>query len=320
MHKFNKIQTLLKSMKMDDFIDEIPKDINCEICETNKSKLLREKIIFGTNKFGYFPIHCCENCGFIFQKKKFSRNFYNHYYSKIYREITFNSKIPPNLYLQDQKNRGEKLFKFLKKYIPAKGKMVDIGSSVGLMMDPFIKKGWDCYGCDPIESYINYGKEVYNLPVECIQSENLKLKNNSTDLFLILGSLEHVVDVNIVFKKILHAAKKKAIIVLEARGDPLGHTKKFFNFNHHRYFLNNTLELILIKYGFKPLLTTKYPITGGTRQGTIFCIARLEGKKISKNFKNLIKYGKRETFEDIFYKLKYYDYLSEQKPLELLLR
>ena len=93
MHKFNKIQTLLKSMKMDDFIDEIPKDINCEICETNKSKLLREKIIFGTNKFGYFPIHCCENCGFIFQKKKFSRNFYNHYYSKIYREITFNSKV-----------------------------------------------------------------------------------------------------------------------------------------------------------------------------------------------------------------------------------
>jgi 2-polyprenyl-3-methyl-5-hydroxy-6-metoxy-1,4-benzoquinol methylase len=320
MHKLTKIQTLLKFIKMNEFIEEIPIDTNCEVCESNKSRQLRETISLGNNHFVYFPIHCCENCGFIFQKKKFSKEFYNHYYSKIYREITFNSKRPPAMYLQDQKIRGEKLYKFLRKYIPTKGKMVDIGSSVGLMMLPFIKKGWDCYGCDPIESYVNYGKEVHNLPVECIQSENLKLKNNSIDLFLILGSLEHVVDVNLIFQKILKAAKKNALIVLEARGDPLGDTKKYFNFNHHRYFLNNTLELILIKYGFKPILTTKYPISGNTRQGTIFSIARLEGNKISKNFNNVIKYGKRETFDDVYYKLKYYDYLSEQKPLELLLR
>ena len=200
MRKLTKIQKLLRFIKMIEFIEEIPRDTNCEICEANKSKQLREIISLGNNHFGHFPIHCCENCGFIFQKKKFSKEFYNYYYSKIYREITFNSKVPPRLFIDDQIMRGEKLYKFLKKYIPTKGKMVDIGSSVGLMMLPFIKKGWDCYGCDPIESYINYGKKVYNLPVECIQSEDLKLEDNSTDLFLILGSLEHVVDVNIIFK------------------------------------------------------------------------------------------------------------------------
>ena len=140
---------------------------------------------------------------------------------------------------------------------------------------------------------VKHGKEVYNLPVECEQSENLNLKKNSIDLFLAMGSLEHVVDINVIFRKITNAAKKNSIIVLEARGDPLGHTKKFFNFNHHRYFLKNTIQLILIKYGFRPILTTKYPITGATRQGTIFCIAKYEGKKIKKN---KIAHRSRKTY------------------------
>ena len=60
--------------------------------------------------------------------------------------------------------------------------------------------------------------------------------------------------------------------------------------------------------------TTKYPITGPTRGNSIFCIAKYKGKKISKNFKNLIKNGKKETFEDFEYKLKYYDYLANANP------
>ena len=45
--------------------------------------------------------------------------------------------------------------------------------------------------------------------------------------------------------------------------------------NHlHIYFFENTLQLIMVKYGFEPFLTTKYPITGPTRENTIFCLGR----------------------------------------------
>lgn len=307
------LNILLNYFQMNHFKNEKPNSINCEICGSNKSKLIREKISLGKDKFGFFPIHCCLNCGFIFQKHRFSKKFYNHYYKKVYRDFTLNSKKdPPQKYLQDQLSRGKKIYKFIKKYLPKKGNMVDVGSSVGLMMKPFLDKKWNCYGCDPVESYVKYGSEKYNLPVEHMQSEDIKLRKSSVDLFLIMGSLEHVYDVNIVMKKVALAAKKESILVLEARGDPLNDTKKFFNMNHHRYFLNNTLELIMIKYGFEPFLTTKYPISGPTRPGTIFCLGRYKGKKIAKNFKSLIKNGKRETFDDIFYKLKYYDYLSSK--------
>ena len=42
-----------------------------------------------------------------------------------------------------------------------------------------------------------------------------------------MGSLEHVVDVNLVMKKCANAMKKNGILVLEARGDPLGFSKDF---------------------------------------------------------------------------------------------
>jgi hypothetical protein len=82
----------------------------------------------------------------------------------------------------------------------------------------------------------------------------------------------------------------------------------------------NTLELIMIKYGWEPFLTTKFPITGPTRENTIFCLGKYKGERIKKNFQKVIKYGKKETFEDIIFKLKYYDYLAKRQPGELLLR
>ena len=312
------IKKYLKYLNFDKFYK--PKYKRCEICNSNKTKLLRKKISWNNNKFGILPVHCCLNCGFVFQNPRFDTQFYKNYYEKAYRNITLGTQKPPKKYLDDQKSRGKKLFKFLKPHIPKKGSMLDVGSSVGLMLLPFLKNNWKCSGNDPIRSYVDYGKQKFNLPVECILSEDMKLKNRSLDLIIIMGSLEHVVDVNLVMKKCSEASKTNGILVLEARGDPLGNTKKFFNQSHHRYFFENTLELIMIKYGWEPFLTTKYPITGPTRQNTIFCLGRFKGESIKKNFKKAIKFGKKETFDDIFFKLKYYNYLAKNSSNKLLLR
>ena len=56
------------------------------------------------------------------------------------------------------------------------------------------------------------------------------------------------------------------------------------------------------------------------KENTIFCLGRYKGKIVSKNFKKLVGYGKKETYSDIEYKLKYHDYLSRITPGKLLLR
>ena len=290
-----------------------PKYQKCEICNSKQTKVIQKKISWNNKKFGILPVHCCLNCGFVFQNPRFSKKFYSEYYNNRYRDITLKTSIPKKIYLKDMKIRGLKLYNFLRPYLPKKGNMLDVGSSVGLFLLPFLKSGWKCMGNDPVKSFVEYGKKKLGLPVECLQSEDMKLEKRSLDLIIIMGSLEHCHDPNKVLKICSHGIKKNGILVLESRGDPQGKIKDFFNHNHHRYFFNNTLELMMIKHGWKPFLTTKYPICGPTREGGFFCFGKYSGKSVKKNLKKIINYGKKETYESVVYKLKYFDYLASLK-------
>ena len=82
------------------------------------------------------------------------------------------------------------------------------------MMKPFLKSKWKCKGNDPIKSYAEWGKNKYKLPVEWMQSEDMKLKKNSLDLIIIMGSIEHVVDLNETFSFINKLSIKGTILSL----------------------------------------------------------------------------------------------------------
>lgn len=288
------------------------KKIKCDICRSSESTIIREEISWNNNKYGVMPVSCCNKCGFLFQTYKFNKKFYNLFYSEYYRKIIFNDIIPSKSFINDQRSRGKKLYNFLKNYLPKKGKMLDVGSGIGTMLEPFIKSGWTCVGNDPDYHFVKYGKEKLGLPVECIQSEDMTLDNNYYDLIIIMGSLEHCYDPNKVMQKCAEGAKKNSILVLEARGDPQSSTKNYFNHNHHRYFSANSLELIMIKHGWMPILTTSYPITGPTRKGGIYCIGEFSGKK-NKSLKSIINSGKKETVDTVLHRFKYFDYIASNK-------
>ncbi len=287
------------------------KVIKCELCGGKKTKEIRKKVSWSHGKFGILPVHCCLNCGLIFQNRRFNKEFYKEFYKNAYRTITLKSLKPSKELINDQKKRGILLYNFLKKFLPKKGSMLDVGCSTGMFLLPFLRNGWKCKGNDPVISHIEYSKKYYKLDLEAIQSEDMILKKNSLDLIIIMGSLEHAYDPNIVMQKCENAIKKNGILLLEVNGDPLGYSKNYFNHNHHRYFFGNTMELMMRKYGWEPFLTTKFPITGPTRPNTQFCIGRYKGNKIKKNYKNLIKNGKRETYLDLLYKFRYHDYLAK---------
>ena len=117
----------------------------------------------------------------------------------------------------------------------------------------------------------------------------MKLKNNSLDLIIIAGSLEHCYDPNKVLTLCAKAAKKGSLIVLETRGEPRATSKVYFNHNHHRYFSMNSIELMMIKHGWTPFLTTQYPIYGPTRLPGYSAYGRFSSKKPNiKSFKKII--------------------------------
>lgn len=292
----------------------VAKKAKCDVCGSFDNKVIREKISWNNDKFGILPVCCCNVCGFLFQRYKFNKRFYQLFYSEYYRKIIFDDIIPSPTFISDQESRGKKLFQFLKKYTSKSGNMIDVGSGIGTMLKPFMKKGWNCEGNDPDFHFVNYGKYKLKLPVECLQAEDMQIKKNYYDLIIIMGSLEHCFDPNKVLSKCAKSSKKNALLVLEARGDPQSSSKNYFNHNHHRYFSKNSLELIMIKHGWMPIITTSYPITGPTRKGGIYCVGKYVGKnKTNKELRFLISSGKKESFDSVDYRFKYHDNIDSLK-------
>jgi 2-polyprenyl-3-methyl-5-hydroxy-6-metoxy-1,4-benzoquinol methylase len=302
----------LKFTKLNKFDYQV-KEIICDICNSKKKNLLSEKIKWGKN-FDFMPVVSCGNCGYIFQKYKFDINFNRDFYDKTYREKIFKNSLPSKTFLKDQEFRGKMLFKFLQNNfkIPNKGRVLDVGCSVGLFLKPYSKAGWDCYGNDPDKSFINFGKKKLQVNLKDEQAEDMNFKKNLFDLTIIMGSLEHCYDVNKVMMKCYNSSKRDGILVLEARGDPQSSIKNYFNHNHYRYFSLNSLELIMLKHGFEPLLTTRYPITGPSRKGSIFCIGLKTKKKA--NIQSIINISKkRESLLSVHYNFKYTELLNKGK-------
>ena len=59
------------------------KETNCDICNSKKKNLLSKKILWG-KIYGRMPVVSCDECGYVFQKYKFDRNFNKDFYAKTY--------------------------------------------------------------------------------------------------------------------------------------------------------------------------------------------------------------------------------------------
>ncbi len=276
--------------------------IPCEVCGDKEHTVVRDVISIGKGAFGKLPVVTCNTCGFLFQNPRFNKEFYEDYYAKHYRNVIFGNTEPSPEFVQDQIKRGELLYESIKSYLPEYGAILDVGSSVGGMLKTFMKHGWEALGTDPDIGFVNYGKEKLGLPVIAVGAEEMELEDKKYDLIIIMGSLEHVYDPNLTLELCRKAAKPDSLLLLEGRGHPQSATKTYFNQNHHRYYTLNSIELMMIKHGWQPMLTTDDSICGPTRPGGIYSLGRLGPVPTHEEFLKIIRSGKREAPEEVLTK------------------
>lgn len=273
--------------------------IPCEICGDKSYTIIREVISIGKGSFGKLPVVACNTCGFLYQNPRFNKQFYEDYYARHYRNVIFGKSEPSPEFVEDQIKRGELLYESIRSYLPERGALLDVGSSVGGMMMAFMRQGWEALGTDPDIGFVNYGKEKLGLPVVAVGAEEMQLEDKKFDLIIIMGSLEHVYEPNITLNLCHKAAKPGSLLLLEGRGHPQSASKTYFNQNHHRYFTLNSIELMMIKHGWKPFFTTDDLICGQSRPGGIYSLGRLEQVPTQAEFLEIIRSGKREIPEEI---------------------
>ena len=277
------------------------KNINCEICKRNKSKVFQNIGKTGNKPglYGYLPISICYYCGHKYLSPRYPDIFYKEFFKKEYGKSLFKKTDPTKRYLKFQKERGERVYSFLNKFLKKKSnsKLLDHGTATGLALVPWLKNNWNCYGIDPHKPSVKYAKNQ-GLNVRYGFGEKLPFKANYFDLIISLGSFEHAYDINKTFKEFYRTLKKNGILFLRWRSDKLsGSPLEYYNYVTNRYFTKNSLTNLMLKHNFHISKFINNKIEGYDTFEYIIA------KKKNKNFKIKLKSDAKKVLN---YHYKYY--------------
>lgn len=135
----------------------------------------------------------------------YTSNFKSPNYSKYHRDETYN----------EEKKHFNNIFSkrfFLIKKFKKNGRILDIGSSTGNLLEIFLDDQWECWGVEPSESYKLQNKKIHAINMNF---EKAKLNENYFDVVIMNHTLEHVANPDLVIKKIYKILKKDGIIFID---------------------------------------------------------------------------------------------------------
>lgn len=111
------------------------------------------------------------------------------------------------------KNIFTKRFFIASKFKKTPGKVLDIGTSTGTMLDVFKEAGWETWGVEPSESSVVAKEKGHKITRGFF--EDASLPKNYFDLVIMNHVLEHVKDPVMIMKKIYSLLKKGGLVYID---------------------------------------------------------------------------------------------------------
>ncbi|MCM8818095.1 MAG: class I SAM-dependent methyltransferase [Candidatus Omnitrophica bacterium] len=151
-----------------------------------------------------FKIYQCEDCktSFLYPlpvntEKIYDNNYFTLWYIKVYEE---------------RKKYFKNLLKKLKKYIPEKGKILDVGCGIGIFMSLMKENDYQVYGQDISSFALDFCKEkgfkVYNYLSEINSQEKF-------DTITMLDSIAHIKNPIDYLQKCKKLLKQNGVLIIK---------------------------------------------------------------------------------------------------------
>lgn len=149
-------------------------------------------------------------------------------------------------------------FRVAKRFRDKPGRVLDIGTSTGTMLDIFKDDGWETWGVEPSESALVAREKGHELVKGFF--EKVKLPQEYFDLVIMNHTLEHVDDPNVVLGKVYRILKKDGILLVDVPNAGgvgarlLGDRWPYKLPNEHKYqFTRKSLTKVFEKAGFQTI-------------------------------------------------------------------
>jgi 2-polyprenyl-3-methyl-5-hydroxy-6-metoxy-1,4-benzoquinol methylase len=143
------------------------------------------------------------------------------------------------------------------------GKLLDVGTSIGLFLHLALERGWDGIGTEFGERALAYAREEFGVEVSDKSLAELGLEPESLDVVTLLSVLEHTNAPRQMLREVAHVLKPGGALYLivpnvESLACRVLHERAatFDGRNHLVYFSPTTLAAALEREGFQAVSTT----------------------------------------------------------------
>ncbi len=211
----------------------------------------------------------CQECEVYFVHPMPSDKFLRKWYSEEEKKKRWNNDLNLAVKANHEQNRYnyEEYFRILSETcnLDGCGKVLEIGCFSGLFLKKFKDLGYECKGIDLNEGFVKYGREHYNLDLECGTVFDLNLADKSIDIIIFHQVLEHLSDPQSFLREVRRILKDDGYIFLSVpnTGSIVFKLENKFlsDFTRHRfieipnhlfYFSKTSLILLLKQTGFDP--------------------------------------------------------------------
>lgn len=227
-------------------------DVSCNLCKKNEYTIL-----FGPGIAQISQIVKCNHCGLMYANPRALAvdqdrvKKYDPTWTLQHSEQRFDKE---SLQVRDyQKTRG-----FLRKLFPNRGKLIEIGSGFGHLLNFFKQDGWDVMGIEPLRGGCQFSESEFGIKAIPKTIEEAALDENSVDVVIMMHVIEHVPDPLGTFKEVYRILKPGGYFILETpRYDTLmfrllGKRERSLSCDGHIYFFTtDTFKKMATKAEFQ---------------------------------------------------------------------
>ncbi|MBN1788213.1 MAG: class I SAM-dependent methyltransferase [Sedimentisphaerales bacterium] len=203
---------------------------------------------------GAVPVIACRECGLM--RRGFLPDI---------KHPSFTSYAGGNeRFLQQRKDKeAAQLADFLKimpqldKYMPEKGRLLEIGCAMGTLLDRIRNLGWDVTGVEPEDGTYQIARDEYKLNIINSTFQDAGLEESSFDVVIMLHVIEHLFDPKTGLQQIAKLIRPGGFLVLETpRFDTIWFRlmkskERSVIRGHYYYFTRKTIQDLAIQAGFE---------------------------------------------------------------------
>jgi 2-polyprenyl-3-methyl-5-hydroxy-6-metoxy-1,4-benzoquinol methylase len=226
----------------------------CEICHVDDATVVYPAGVAQLNQ-----IVCCNRCGLMYANPRKDADIVE--IEAWEDNPNFNmAEERPQRYEKErlQVRDYEKTREMLARLHPERGKLVEVGCGMGLMLQFFREDGWDVLGVEPDRNSCRHATNQLGMPTVRATLEDAGLPDNSADVVVMLHVIEHVPAPVQTLREVYRVLKPGGHLVLETpRYDTLtykllGRRERSLGCNGHIFFFTtNSLRRVYEAAGFE---------------------------------------------------------------------